>query len=245
MRNKYKEHLVYQVQDVFQLSFGLESFHTVVDKGTLDAVFPEDTADNQVKIAELFQKLMGILKDKGNLIIISLLQHFILHSLLHFCQQHHYFIQFYEVIPHNKQDTLVPFLVRIQKQQTNTIHLVKVDATITSYSISQIKKKIKEIQLQNSFIKNIRKLQKNQSFSLEIFGEEKQKKYVFWVHDSDDENVLNKQSCGVFITPQGKEQSFLFGTERGRGMLLEQTGLSRLVVVHVNYGFIVSSLEKV
>lgn len=54
MRNKYKEHLVYQVQDVFQLSFGLESFHTVVDKGTLDAVFPEDTADNQVKIAELF-----------------------------------------------------------------------------------------------------------------------------------------------------------------------------------------------
>lgn len=76
-----KSDLKYEVADVFDMGYGEGSFDVVVDKGTLDAVFPEDTLENKERIeTKMFTKILQILKkQKGSkYIIISMLQQHIL-----------------------------------------------------------------------------------------------------------------------------------------------------------------------
>lgn len=43
---KTRPDMKYEVMDVFKLKYEVESFDFVLDKGTLDAVFPENTPEN-------------------------------------------------------------------------------------------------------------------------------------------------------------------------------------------------------
>ena len=73
--------LKYDVGDVFDLGYGSGEFDVVVDKGTLDAVFPEDTEENKERIVtKMFSKILDILKkQKGSkYVIVSMLQQHIL-----------------------------------------------------------------------------------------------------------------------------------------------------------------------
>ena len=42
--------LKYEVADVFDLQYPEHSFDIILDKGTLDAVFPENTEENKSRI---------------------------------------------------------------------------------------------------------------------------------------------------------------------------------------------------
>lgn len=65
--------LEYQVMDIFDLKFNDFSFDCVLDKATLDAVFPEDTPKIRENVAKMFQDIFRVLKSNGYYIIISLL----------------------------------------------------------------------------------------------------------------------------------------------------------------------------
>lgn len=156
-RNKHKA-LTYEVQDVFEMSYQEESQTCIVDKGTLDAVFPEDTPENEEKITQLLHRLLQILTPSGNLCIISLMQSFILKAVTAFCSRHQYSLSFYEIAPEAKEDSLVPFLVRIQKSQTGEVQVVKVDGSVVAMVYSSVEGKVKQIQMQNSFVKGMKSL---------------------------------------------------------------------------------------
>lgn len=57
--------------------------------------------------------------------------------------------------------------------------------------------------------------------------------------------ILNKNKCGVYIVPQGKETTFLYGTEKGLELVVEQIGMSRLVVVKLVSGNTYESIESI
>ncbi len=98
------------------------------------------------------------------------MQDFILKAVIAFCCQHQYSLSFYEIAPENKEDSLVPFLVRVQKNREGQVLVVKVDGSSLTMDYSSVENKVKQIQMQNSFVKNMKVLQKGQSFSLEVFG---------------------------------------------------------------------------
>jgi hypothetical protein len=66
--------------------------------------------------------------------------------------------------------------------------------------------------------------------------------YVLKVIDSEDSSILEKRSCGAFIIPMGREQEDLFCSEEGQIHLLKQTGLSRLIMTTINYGYVVEDI---
>ena len=59
------------------------------------------------------------------------------------------------------------------------------------------------------------------------------------------DKILNKNKCGVYIVPQGKETTFLYGTEKGLELVVEQIGMSRLVVVKLVSGNTYESIESI
>jgi len=70
---KIRPEMTYKVMDIFKLTFEKDSFGTVFDKGALDAVYPEDTPENKIKIENMFQSILDILNKNGEYICVSLL----------------------------------------------------------------------------------------------------------------------------------------------------------------------------
>lgn len=64
--------------DATQMSFEDEQFSVALDKGTLDALFVDDTAEVKETVEKYFKEISRILRTGGRYICISLLQEHIL-----------------------------------------------------------------------------------------------------------------------------------------------------------------------
>lgn len=87
MQNLHKDsrpNLKYIKMDVFEMAFPIESFNVILDKGTLDAIMPNDSVETQEKIKQYFIEVERVLKVGGRYICISLLQKHILKSILNY-----------------------------------------------------------------------------------------------------------------------------------------------------------------
>lgn len=63
--------------------------------------------------------------------------------------------------------------------------------------------------------------------------------------DTDDKDILSKNTCAILIVPQGKETYPVYSTEAGYKRLSESVGHSRLIVVHLRSGNVFDSFESV
>jgi len=70
-------------------------------------------------------------------------------------------------------------------------------------------------------------------------------RYRLVMVDTTSEEDAKKNSCAVFITPQGQEKNQMFDSEAGKLELVTQTGFSRLVIVFMSAGHKFESLEAV
>lgn len=81
---KERQNLKYIQMDVLNMSFENEEFSVVLDKGTLDALMPDDSAETLGKIHKYFEEIKRVLKVGGRYICISLLQEHILKYILEY-----------------------------------------------------------------------------------------------------------------------------------------------------------------
>lgn len=51
----------YEVMDIFNMTYQKQSFDVILDKGLLDAVYPEDTEENTGKITKLLTSIIEIM----------------------------------------------------------------------------------------------------------------------------------------------------------------------------------------
>lgn len=79
---KERPNLKYLQMDALDMSFNDESFSVVLDKGTLDALMPDNSPETLSKITKYFSEIQRVLKVMGRFICISLLQEHILTALL-------------------------------------------------------------------------------------------------------------------------------------------------------------------
>jgi hypothetical protein len=70
-------------------------------------------------------------------------------------------------------------------------------------------------------------------------------RYTFFVVDSIDPKTLEKNTCGCFITPQGRERDQMFSSEAGNAQLSKTAGFSRLIITHLNHGHFFQNLDAV
>lgn len=78
----------YILMDALNTTFDNEQFNVVLDKGTLDALMPDDTQETHDTIDKYFGEVKRVLKLGGRFVCISLLQSHILAKLLKvFCDK--------------------------------------------------------------------------------------------------------------------------------------------------------------
>jgi hypothetical protein len=118
-KNQSKEKLTYEVCDVLQpiKEQLIGQYDIVIDKGTLDAILPEDKPEDIKEIEEIyFQNIKKMLKVEtfSSYVVISMLQSFILETLLKsFFSDHHFTIRIHErFIPDSE---VQPFLIEIRR----------------------------------------------------------------------------------------------------------------------------------
>lgn len=86
--NGHRTNMKFLYMDAMNMSFDNDSFSVVLDKGTLDALMPDDSEETVKSIDKYFSQIKRVLKFGGCFICISLLQSHILKKLLSsFCDK--------------------------------------------------------------------------------------------------------------------------------------------------------------
>lgn len=86
--NSHRTKMKFLCMDALNTIFPDEEFNVVLDKGTLDALMPDDAEETQQTIDKYFSEIKRVLKLGGRFVCISLLQSHILSKLLEsFCDK--------------------------------------------------------------------------------------------------------------------------------------------------------------
>lgn len=86
--NTHRTSMKFLCMDAMNTTFENDSFNVVLDKGTLDALMPDDTVETITQIDKYFAEIKRVLKLGGRFVCISLLQSHILAKLVDtFCDR--------------------------------------------------------------------------------------------------------------------------------------------------------------
>jgi len=108
--------------------------------------------------------------------------------------------------------------------------------------------KVKRDQISLMFAPQLKELRPGQRVEINAYDYKVSRvvpRYTFFVVDSNEKKILEKNTCACFITPQGRERDQMFSTENGNFTLSKQAGFSRLIVAHLNHGHFFQDLESV
>lgn len=86
--NAHRTSMKFLCMDAMNTTFNNEDFTVVLDKGTLDALMPDDSEETKQSIDKYFAEIKRVLKLGGRFVCISLLQSHILSKLIEtFCDK--------------------------------------------------------------------------------------------------------------------------------------------------------------
>lgn len=79
--------------DATEMSFENEQFSVALDKGTLDALFVDDSQDVKETIQKYFKEICRVLRVGGRYLCISLLQEHILKFIIEYFPKHSFILR--------------------------------------------------------------------------------------------------------------------------------------------------------
>ncbi|CAH0726326.1 unnamed protein product, partial [Brenthis ino] len=255
--NVHRTNMKFIFMDALNTTFENDEFNVVLDKGTLDALMPDDLEETNIRINKYFAEIKRILKMGGRFICISLLQSHILNKLLSFfCDKLWMFriVRCHEAEEKNAENgdgsTLPVFVVVATKFKEMPKLILEVcmagDKMQRLESVEDIKACIKSVQ-DTAFITNglaRTSLDGEDEVTLDLMqpGEDIPR-YTLYIVDQKRSQAINKYA--VFIVPQGRESEWLFGTPAGRRQLQDSARFGRLVVAVLRRGHLFQSLDAV
>ncbi|KAI6217032.1 Methyltransferase type 11 and Spermine synthase domain containing protein [Aphelenchoides fujianensis] len=229
--------LVFKTASAAETGLADSSVNIVVDKGTLDALFPADADEKTQQLVEdIFAEIDRVLQPLGRYVVVTLAQEHIVHK----------FIEFFR--------TPNRFLVRVHKAESDKSFSMPVFVFVATKMRSALPTTA-PIQMMNNagmwerlpdeehlqvnlrgerefswlFHQSAGCLQDEVSFTLsDPYGKPR---YVFTI--LDDPTLTTLLTYGVFIVPMGHETDWLFTTTKGRATLRRQCNRHRLLLVHL------------
>lgn len=255
--NSHKTNMKFLCMDALNTTFSDEQFNVVLDKGTLDALMPDDSDETKQTIDKYFSEIKRVLKLGGRFVCISLLQSHILSKLLDsFCDKSWMFrvVRCHEAEERNAENndgpTLPVFVVIATKFKAMPQLILEVcmagDKMQRLQTPEELKTYVKTAQ-DTAFVTNglaKTSLDEDNEVSLDLMqpGEDTPR-YTLYVVDQKKTQAINKYA--VFIVPQGRESEWLFGTPAGRRQLQDSARFGRLVVAVLRRGHKFESLDAV
>ncbi|XP_059061808.1 eEF1A lysine and N-terminal methyltransferase homolog [Achroia grisella] len=255
--NSHRTGMKFVCMDAMSMSFMNDEFNAVLDKGTLDALMPDDGEETQRRIDKYFLEIKRVLKLGGRYVCISLLQSHILKKLLTtFCDNSWMFrvVRCHDAEEKNAESgdgtTLPVFIVIATKFKVMPQQILEVcmagDKMIRLSRPDEVTEYVKSAQdaafITNGLAKT--NLEDDNEVSLDLYkpGEDLPR-YTLYVVDQKCSQAVNKYA--VFIVPQGRESEWLFGTPAGRRQLQDSARFGRLVVAVLRRGHHFDSLDAV
>lgn len=255
--NLKRENMQFLCMDATKMEFENDFFNVVLDKGTLDALMP-DESDQTIEIIErYFSEIKRVLKFGGRFVCISLLQRHILKKVLNcFCDGCWMFriVRCHDAEEKNSEDgdgKSFPVFVVVATKFKKLPQLI-LEVCLAGEKMQRLSgpsemlaciKTVQDAAVVTNGLASV-SLNKDEEVMLDLCSPGNEvPRYTLYIMD-----LLQKQtnkSYAVFIVPQGRESEWLFGTSPGRQQLLQSAGFSRLVVVILRRGQEYVNLEAV
>ena len=88
LHNVQRPELTFEKMDATNMEYDNEAFSVVIDKGTLDAMMPDESPEVVANVNKLFSEIERVLRLGGRYICISLLQPHILNHIVEWFVDH-------------------------------------------------------------------------------------------------------------------------------------------------------------
>ncbi|XP_037960566.1 eEF1A lysine and N-terminal methyltransferase homolog [Teleopsis dalmanni] len=245
--------------DATKMTFEDEKFTVALDKGTLDALFIDNSPETKAVIERYLKEIMRTMRNGGRYLCVSLLQEHILKYLLEF-------------LPTNS------FMIRIvycldaanSTAEDNNLNLVSMPVFIVvATKFTLLPSPIFEFSLDNVAMKRVKtacdlddavsSLQKAaiicnglvrgniagyNEVSMELFKPgDNNPRYTVYILDQPPKSTLKRYAA--FLVPQGRENEYLFSTPEGRKHLQESSEFQRLLIITLHRDQVYNSLAEV
>ncbi|XP_073827007.1 eEF1A lysine and N-terminal methyltransferase homolog isoform X2 [Musca autumnalis] len=247
--------------DATNMSFDNEQFSVALDKGTLDALFVDDSENTQKTVEAYFKEVGRVLRNGGRYVCITLLQEHILKYVVEYFPKNAFMLRIVHCPDADKANqeknvdnpdavSMPVFTIVATKFKSLPMPILEF-----SYSSDKVQRFNSTIDLQNS----VKSLQTaavvcNGLGRTDVVGHndvsidlckpgESNPRYTVHIVDQPPTRGLGKYAA--FIVPQGREVEWLFATSKGRKKLLEQSKFQRMAVVTLHRDQCYQSMEEV
>uniref|UniRef100_A0A8D9EM28 Methyltransferase-like protein 13 n=2 Tax=Cacopsylla melanoneura TaxID=428564 RepID=A0A8D9EM28_9HEMI len=240
--------LTFEQMDALNTTYDNEQFNVVLDKGTLDALMPDNKEDTVERIDKLFKEVDRLLKQGGRYIIISLLQeHIVRHLSTYFnslgwmlritrCKEAEHsagrsLIQpvFVVVVTKFKKNPNITPVLEINFNGDKTHRVTSTDALISAVRTEQ------QVALLCCGLSNSN-ISSTGSLTLDVYapGNPDIPRYTLVVIDKPSTKSTDDMTYAAFIIPQGRECEWTFSSDEGRQVLLANCKVDRLTIITLN-----------
>lgn len=256
--NKTRPKMTYVHMDATQMRFSDDQFSVVLDKGTLDALYTDDTDETRAIVTKYLCEISRVLRTGGRYVCISLLQEHIVRRLVDFFPPLHYMFRVIrcseaeqKTAEASNDGTAMPvFFVVATKFQKLPFAVLEVcmsgDKMSRVQSASDVVDSVLSVQKAALVCNGLHRgsIADMNEVSMDLFRPDEQIPR-FTVHILDQRPKRGNGRFAIFIVPQGRETEWLFSTPQGRKKLLASAQHDRLAIVSMHRGQIYTTWEDV
>ncbi|XP_023292079.2 eEF1A lysine and N-terminal methyltransferase homolog [Lucilia cuprina] len=247
--------------DATQMSFENEQFSVAFDKGTLDALFVDDTPEVRDTVEKYFKEVSRVLRTGGRYICISLLQEHILKYVIEYFPKNSFMLRIVQCLDAQKanqeKNADNPDAVSMPVFALVATKFKALPMPILEFSFSSDKiQRLNSTQELENAVASVQRAalvcnglaRSNIAGHNEVTMElckpgETSPRYTIHILDQPPARGFGKYAA--FIVPQGREIEWLFSTTEGRKKLQASAKFQRMAVVTLHRDQVYESLDAV
>ncbi|KAK7861620.1 hypothetical protein R5R35_010125 [Gryllus longicercus] len=248
-QGKDRPEMVYKQMDALDMKFDDGQFSAVLDKGTLDALMPDDSDESKSRIDKLLNEVDRVLRIGGRYVCVSLLQEHILEKLLEFSERVGWMFRVCRCVEAEQKTeqngdggSFPVFVVVCTKFKKLPNSSQVLEMCLTGENMQRVKSSqdlmdaVKSLQESIMIVGRLRQgtVAGHGEISLDLHRpEEDTPRYTIHVLDQPFAKESSRRFA-AFIVPQGRETEWVFATPEGRNTLLKSAGFDRLAIVSLH-----------
>ena len=255
--NRSRPELVFDKMDVTDMSYEDGSYSVVLDKGTLDALYTDTSAQVEDTVTKMWSQVARVLRIGGRYVCVTLLQPHILASIVKWFSDQGWPVRIIRCpeadAKKSASDRGLPvFVVVATKFKANANMKPMLEFSLSSEG------QLNRLQDTDSLVASVRGCQQftalrarlagggdktiaEASLDLSLAGDERPRYSLFLSERTQPSNLM----FAAFIVPQGREVEWMFSTAEGRSQLADSASCARLVVVHLARDNTFTSLTQI
>eukprot|EP00981_Chlorochromonas_danica_P003625 scaffold667_cov168-Ochromonas_danica.AAC.32 len=239
--------MTWDIGDMTKLdSYSPSSFHTVLDKGALDALLSADTEELRSQALCMFQEIDRVLQENGKYICITLAESYVLKALVdYFIQRNNRWKMDIWPIFTSSRSPFMPFLVIIEKSTTAFPILEKLAVHVSTtgqqtdhpqfLTSEQVQLHLAHLQHYIAMSYRMGSLDIGRFEVIQLYANDQDHidvpRFTIYIVDVSDQA---KMSCAVFLVPIGRESEYQFTSKNGLIDIAYQAQCKRLISVCCN-----------